>query len=132
MMKTRLAVAIVTNILELAAIALVVLLALPRFGVKLPLWVLVVLMVAWLASSVLTYRKGTRALLLKPVTGLNDMTGCTGKVVKSLTPAGTVRIKGELWDARSEKGSLEEGEGVEVVKQEGLKLVVRKIKDKRY
>jgi membrane-bound ClpP family serine protease len=128
MMRTRLVVAIITNILELAAIALVVLLLLPRFEIRLPLWALFLLWIAWLAFGSFTYRKGTIALLRKPVSGLNDMSGCTGKVVNALAPVGTVRIKGELWDARSEGGRLDAGDEVEVIRQEGLRLVVRRYK----
>jgi membrane-bound ClpP family serine protease len=127
MINIRLIWAIVTNILEEAAIALVVLLGLPRMGVHLSLWTLIILMLGWLVFSVITYRKGSHALLLKPVAGLSNMVGSRGKVVSALSPSGTVRIRGELWDALSVDEPVEEGKEVEVVRREGLKLVVRRL-----
>ncbi len=126
MMTTRLIIAIVTTILEEAAIAAVVLWGLPKLGVDLPIFVLVIIMVAWAAYAVFTYRMGSRALRKKPVAGLIDMVGSKGEVAKRLDPEGLVRIKGELWQAKSDGGNIESGEEVTVVGQEGLKLVVRK------
>ena len=41
-------------------------------------------------------------------------------------PEGMVRIKGELWRAKSASGRMDTGEEVTVVRQDGLKLIVRK------
>ena len=49
------------------------------------------------------------------------MHGLTG-----LAPEGLVRIKGELWKAKSASGSMDIGEKVIVVGQDGLELTVRK------
>jgi membrane-bound serine protease (ClpP class) len=53
------------------------------------------------------------------------MVGSQGKVVSPLDPQGVVRIKGELWKATSAAGRIDTGEEVTVVRQEGLKLIVR-------
>ena len=63
----------------------------------------------------------------KPLPGLSDMVGSKGKVVSALSPSGMVNIRGELWDASPVGTRLEAGVEVEVVGQEGLKLVVRKL-----
>jgi membrane-bound serine protease (ClpP class) len=63
----------------------------------------------------------------KPIPGLANMAGSRGRVVKTLSPNGMVRIKGELWDATSVDGDMEVGEDVEVVRQEGLRLMVKKL-----
>jgi len=126
-MTTRLILAVISTVLEEAALAAIVLVGLPRIGIKLPLVVLITLMVAWGVFSVFTYWIGSRALRKKPVVGLPAMVGGKGKVASPLTPEGFVRIKGELWEAKSAGGEIDTGEEVTVVGQDGLKLVVRKI-----
>ena len=125
-MKGRLIIAIVSTVLEEAALAAGVLWGLPRLGIHIPLWVLIIVMLAWGAYAVITYRMGSRALRRKPVIGLPDMTGSKGKVVNPLAPEGVIRIKGELWVAKSASGEIDTGEDVVVVGQDGLKLAVRK------
>jgi len=121
----RLILAIISTLFEETAIAVIVLWGLPRLGINIPLWGLVVLMVAWLTYTVTTYRMGSRALRKKQIVGLPDMVGTKGKVVSPLAPEGLVRIKGELWVAKSASGEMEPGGEVIVVGQDRLKLVVR-------
>ena len=118
--------AIISTLLEEAAIVAIVRLGLPRFDIEIPLAGLIALMVAWGAYSVTTYRIGSRALSRKPVVGLPAMVGSKGKVVSPLVPEGLVRIKGELWVAKSTSGRIDIGEEVTVIEQDGLKLVVGK------
>jgi len=125
-MKGRLIIAIVSTTLEEAALAAGVLWGLPRLGIHIPLWVLIIVMLAWGAYTVTTYRMGSRALRKKPIAGLLDMVGSEGKVVSPLVPEGLVRIKGELWMAKSASGRMDTGVEVTVVGQNGLKLIVRK------
>ena len=121
----RLILAIISIILEEIAVAAIVLWALPEINVHIPLPVLIVLMVAWGAYSVITYRAGSRALKRKHVVGLPNMVGSKGKVVSPLVPEGLVRIRSELWIAQSASGKMKPGENVIVVGQDSLKLVVR-------
>jgi membrane-bound ClpP family serine protease len=81
-------------------------------------------MVLWLAYSVVTYRAGSRALRRKPVINI-PVIGSNGKVVSPLVPEGLIRIKGELWVAKSAGKKLDVGSEVIVVEQDGLRLVVR-------
>ena len=122
-MSARLILAIVSTLLEEAALGAIVLLGLPRLEIHIPLAGLIVLMVAWGAWSVIIYRIGSRALRRKPL--LPTVVGSKGKVVSPLVPEGLVRIKGELWVAKSADGELDTGVEVTVVEQDGLKLVVR-------
>jgi len=124
-MTGRLVLGIISTILEEAAIVVIVRWGLPEIGVDIPLWGLIILMVVWLAYSVVTYRIGSRALRRKPVVGLPDMVGSKAKVVSPLAPEGLVRIRGELWVAKSAGGEMELGREVIVVGQDSLKLVVR-------
>jgi membrane-bound serine protease (ClpP class) len=63
----------------------------------------------------------------RPVaTGAESMIGAVGRVVRRLEPSGKVRVMGELWDAALEGAeAAAEGEEVEIVRLEGLRLVVR-------
>ena len=125
-MTGRLILAIISTLLEEAALAIIVLLGLPRLGIHIPLPGLIALMVVWLAWSVIIYRMGSVALRRKPLISLPDMVGSRGKVVSPLVPEGLVRIKGELWVAKAAVRELDVGAQVIVVEQDGLKLVVRK------
>lgn len=124
-MTARLILAIVSLILEEAAIAVIVLMGLPRLGINLPLPALIAVMVLWLVYAVVTYRIGSSALRRKPLVSLPDMLGGRGKVVRQLAPEGLVRIKGELWVAKSAGKQIDVGKEIIVVEQDGLKLVVR-------
>jgi membrane-bound ClpP family serine protease len=125
-MSGRLILAIVSTVLEEAAMAAAVLWGLPLLGVHIPLWILIVVMVGWAAYAVFSYRKGSHALRRKPVNGLVNMVGSKGEVVSALAPDGVVRIGGELWAAKSAGGRIKPGEEVTVVEQDRLKLVVHK------
>ena len=125
-MSGRLIIAIVSTSLEEAALAVGVLWGLPKLGIHIPLWVLIIVMLAWGTYTVVTYRMGSRALRRKPVHGLTAMLGSEGKVVSPLVPEGMVRIRGELWVAKSAGGRMDTGEEVVVVGQDGLKLTVRR------
>lgn len=123
-MTGRLILAIISTLLEETAIAVIVLLGLPRLGLYIPLPGLIAVMVLWLAYSVVTYRAGSRALRRKPVINI-PVIGSNGKVVSPLVPEGLIRIKGELWVAKSAGKKLDVGSEVIVVEQDGLRLVVR-------
>jgi membrane-bound serine protease (ClpP class) len=125
-MTTRLIIAIVTTLMEEAALAAVVLWGLPALGINLNVGVLIALMAALAAYAITTYRLGSRALARKPVVGLTDMVGARGRAVSDLAPEGTVRINGELWEAGAEGRKINAGADVVVVGQEGLKLIVRR------
>lgn len=125
-MSVRLILAIVSTLLEEAALAVIVLWGLPQLDIHIPLAGLIAMMVAWGAFSVFTYQMGSRALRRKPVIPLLPMIGSRGKVVSPLDPEGLIKIKGELWVAKSAGERMDTGEEVTVVGQNGLKLIVRK------
>ncbi|MFC1986185.1 NfeD family protein [Chloroflexota bacterium] len=125
-MRARLIMAIISTLLEEIALVAIVLLALPEIGVNISLPGLIALMVVWGAYSVIIYRVGSRALKRKPVVSLPDMVDSTGKVISPLVLEGLVKIKGELWVARSAESNIDVGVKVVVVEQDGLKLVVQR------
>ncbi len=124
-MSGRLIIAIVSTVLEEAALAVGVLWGLPKLGIHIPLWVLIIVMLAWGTYTVVTYRMGSRALRRKPEIVL-PLIDSKGKVVTPIAPEGMVKIKGELWQATSAGESIGIGEEVTVVGQDGLILIVHK------
>jgi len=124
-MTGRLVLAIISTLIEEAAIVAIVRWGLPQINIHIPLWGLIVVMAVWLTYSVTIYRKGSQALRQKQMVGLPDMIGTKGKVVSPLAPEGLVKIKGELWIARLASGEMESGGEIIVVEQDRLKLVVR-------
>lgn len=59
-----------------------------------------------------------------------NVVGAYGRVVKALDPTGTVNVRGELWTATSQDKTLNPGDTVLVIEQEGLQLFVEGVKAK--
>lgn len=127
MMTARLILAIISTALEEVAIYVIWRWLLPELGFELHLGVLIAIMVVWAAFGMALFMFTTRVLKKQALVGLPTMVGSRGKVATSLAPGGLVRIKGELWGAISIDGRLSKGEAIEVVGEDGLKLVVRKV-----
>lgn len=123
-MNGRLIAAIISNIIEEAALVAIVLVGLPEMDINIPLPGLIAMMVAWGALSVVIYRMGSRALRRRPVTGMEAMVGSRGKVVSPLAPEGLVKIGAELWRAKSAGASIDVGHEVTVLSSEGKRLIV--------
>jgi membrane-bound ClpP family serine protease len=126
MKKSRLMLAILATLGEEIALALFILLGLPRLGVNLPVGALVGMMSGIAVYGVTSYRLGSRALKKKPMAGFTDMVGSKGKVIEPLTPKGVIKIGSELWEAEATDCSIHVGESVIVVDRDGLKLRVRR------
>jgi len=126
MTTARLILAIISTSLEEVAIVVIWRWLLPEFGINLPFSVLIGVMVAWAVFAVALFVFTTRTLKKQIVVGLPTMIGSKGKVASSLVPEGLVRIRGELWGATSAEGNIDKDKEVEVVGEDGLKLVVRK------
>ena len=115
---------IVTTVLEGIAVAAVILWLLPKFGINVPLWGLILLIVAFLVYSYLTYHLGKKALERKPVVSAEAIIGSEGKAITALAPEGYVRVCGELWKASATIPAIGKDEEVVVVGIEGLTLFV--------
>ncbi|OFW61979.1 MAG: hypothetical protein A2133_07105 [Actinobacteria bacterium RBG_16_64_13] len=88
--------------------------------------VLVIAALIVLAFFTLVIRKVALATREPHATGTESLVGTTGVVISSLRPLGQVRLHGETWKARTEAGDLLRDEPVEVLRIEGLTLVVRR------
>lgn len=95
----------------------------PYGKVSLPLVVGTALVIGGFFAFVVA--QGLRAQKLQPVTGAESLLGRRGIVRAPLDPDGTVWVAGELWTALADDGPIAEGEQVEVVAVEGLRLRVR-------
>ena len=121
---------IVTSLIWEAMLAVIVLDLLPRFEVYLPLWALIVLMSVLGAYCAVSYWLGKRALDMSPLLSLKTLIGTKCKVEIPLSPRGYIRIRGELWQAKSERDVAARKEVV-VEGVEGMTLLVRPVEKDR-
>lgn len=121
--------AITTSLLEQAALVAVVLWLLPRAAINIPIWGLILMMIALGTYNYINYRLGKKALTKKPIISLDI--GSRGRAATPISPTGYVRINGELWRASS-NSNIDAGEEISVVGIEGMMLLVSSIeKDNR-
>ncbi len=96
--------------------------AAPAVGVN--RW-LVMGMTAFFASVILFVgQRVWEAQRLVVQTGSEALLGATGEVISALDPEGTVRLRGEVWTARTEGDHIQPGGRVRVVRVDGVVLVV--------
>ena len=117
-----LAYALFASLVEQAVLLLVLLRLLPSAGLRVPLWVTVILAALLAGYSVVLTRINMGTLGRKPLRSPD--VGAQGRVVSPLAPRGYVRVGNELWGAVSEGPPIAEGEEVAVVRVEGLRLFV--------
>ena len=127
MTTARLVLAIVSTTAVEAAFFAIWRWVLPEYGINIPLWVLILVMVAWAIFAILDFWFVTHTLKKQTIVGLPTMLTSKGKVASPIAPEGLVQIKGELWQAISAEGDLNIGEEVTVVGEDGLQLVVRRV-----
>ena len=113
-----------TGLLKGAALAAVVLWLLPLWGINIPIWGLILIVITFLCYEIVTFRIGRRALERKPVIWSEALVGCCGKATTPLTPKGYVQVNGELWRALSSDMSINEGDEIVVLELNRLTLRV--------
>jgi membrane-bound serine protease (ClpP class) len=91
--------------------------------------VLIVAALLVLGFFAIVVRAAARAMRRPHATGIESFTGTAGVAISPLAPEGQVRIKGEIWRARTEGDSLVRDDPIEVVRSEGLTLIVRRRKE---
>jgi membrane-bound ClpP family serine protease len=97
---------------------------LPLWGVNIPVWGFILVVVAFLAYEVITFRLGKRALEKKPAIWSEAIVGRFGKATTPLIPHGYVQVDGELWHAVSSGANIDEGDDLVVVEMDRLTLRV--------
>ncbi len=114
--------AIVASLADEVIILAIVILVLSQLGIEMPLWSIIILSLIFLMITLVVYR----ALRKNPQIGFENMIDQSGLAVSPIAPKGTVRIRGELWQAVTNSKNIEEGTEIIVVEQTGLKLTVIK------
>lgn len=107
-----------------AIVLLLVILVLPRLGVRLSLPIIIGIVLVVAGLVLVTHKLVISSFHRKPSTGREGMIGLRGKVVKPLKPVGTIIVKGENWTAKSVDNYIQAGENVEVIEVDGLTLRV--------
>jgi membrane protein implicated in regulation of membrane protease activity len=120
------ALAITTSLLEEAALVAVVLWLLPRVAINIPLWGLIIMMIALGVYNYINYRLGKKALIKKPMISLDI--GSRGRTTTPVSLKGYVRINGELWQASS-NSTIDAGEEITVVGIEGMTLLISPVEN---
>jgi membrane-bound serine protease (ClpP class) len=67
---------------------------------------------------------GLKALRSKPSTGSEGLVGEIGESLSALSPAGQIKIHGEIWNAVAVSGTIPKRARVKVVSMENLTLRV--------
>lgn len=117
---------VLASLADDAAVALLALLILRLLKIQISRWIILALILLFVASIFIMHRLVIPAFHRKPTTGQEGMVGLEGKVIQPLTPDGLVKVKGEYWKASSIDGDIEVGEHVEIVGLDGLVLRVRR------
>ena len=120
---------LVMSLLQEAALVAVVLWLLPGFGINIPLWGLILAIVALGIYGYVGYRLGKSALGRKPI--VSPDIGSRGQVTTTISPKGYVRIRGELWQATSNSVIGTDAEII-VVDIKGMTLLVSPVKNDNY
>jgi membrane protein implicated in regulation of membrane protease activity len=129
-MNARLIIAIITSLLDEAIIVGLILWGLPKLGINIPLWGMILAVIAFAIFAVISFRIGSRVLKRKAMTGFVDMIGMEGKTTTRLMPDGYMKIEGEIWQARAQTGAIQAGKEVSVTGQQGMKLIVQETTSK--
>ncbi len=102
----------------------VVLWLLPRVAINIPLWGLIIMMIAVGVYNHRNYRLSKKALVKKPMIWLDI--GSRGRTTTPISPKGYVRVNGELWQASS-SSTIDADEEITVMGIEGMTLLISPI-----
>ena len=119
-------------LIQLPGIVLVVaaLLAIHYF-VEIPLWVALAVIAVWIIKDIAMF-PFTKDAYSGCISGsASSMLGMKGKVMSTLSPVGSVRVRGEIWQARTDgrQMNIERGQTVQVTGRSGLTLLVEPYRD---
>jgi membrane-bound serine protease (ClpP class) len=99
----------------------------PEVSLRVSWKVILPTVAATTAVFVFAVSAGIRAQLRRPATGSEGLVGEVGVARSPLDPDGQVFVRGEIWRAVSEAGTIAEGERVRVVGLQGLTLKVTRV-----
>ena len=122
--KAYIIINIFTGLLKGAFLLSIVFWLLPLWGIYIPIGGVILVIIAFLAYEIVTFRLGEKALERKPVIWSEAMIGRCGKATTDLTPDGCVQVDGELWRAYSNDTSIIKGDDIVVLEMNKLTLRV--------
>jgi membrane protein implicated in regulation of membrane protease activity len=119
---------IISTVLEELGIFAFLVWILPLFGVSIPVWGIVLILIVFAIYSYIMYRIGHPTISYIGVNSPEQIIGSIGIVENWLVSKGYVRVRGELWKSISCESNLKKGEEVMITEMDGLTLtIVRKI-----
>jgi membrane-bound ClpP family serine protease len=125
-MNIKLLLFIVVSLADEAILLAIIMLVLGQLGIEMPPWFIILLGLLFLVITLVIYR----SLGNSPQLGFDNMIGQNGFAVNPIAPKGTVRIRGELWQAVTKSTHIEAGAEIVVLERTGLNLtVLKKIQD---
>ena len=90
--NARLILTILVSLIDEAIIILIIFFVLSLFGIEMPLWLIITLVLVLSALTFVVYR----ALSKKPLLGFESMIGKSGMTVSPIARKGTIKIGNEL------------------------------------
>ncbi len=121
------------TLLQIPVLALIVLiLIMIQQWVELPAWFTWGLISIWIIKDVAFFPLTWRAYDWDHAGEANSMVGRQGVVQERLSPAGSVRVHGELWQARlmADGSPIDKGAVIQVREIRGLTLLVEQVTEK--
>jgi membrane protein implicated in regulation of membrane protease activity len=121
------------TLLQIPVLALIVIILIViQQWVELPTWFTWGLVIVWVIKDVALFPLTWRAYDWDHAGEANSMVGRQGVVQERLSPVGSVRVHGELWQARlmREGSPIDKGEVIQVREIRGLTLFVEQVTEK--
>jgi len=119
-LNPRILVAIVASLIDEIVLVVAVVWILPSLGIAVPLWLVIILAILFLASGAWTLV----VVRKRPNLGFENQLGVKALAVTRIGKKGLVRIGRENWAARTEGQEIEPGTRIVVVGQNALILMV--------
>ncbi len=117
---------IIIFLLDDAAALLLIILLLRFMRIQIPLPIVILIAILVGAFVFIVHKAVIPDFRRRPVTGQEGMIGLEGRVIKTLTPIGTVIVGGEYWRAKSVNGNIGVDESVKIVGVDRLTLKVKR------
>ena len=111
-------------LLDEAAVVVLVILILRFLKIEIPLPVTIIGALLLGAFVFVIHKAIIPTFHKKQITGAEGLIGREGKVIEPLVPVGLIRVKDEYWKAKSTGINIAAGEKVEILRRDGLTLVV--------
>jgi membrane protein implicated in regulation of membrane protease activity len=109
-------------------ILLIIALAVFNKFIKVPIWLMVVIISVWIAKDIALFQKVWKAYDSNHPSQMELLIGMDGIVMDQLDSVGYVKVKGELWKAEitDPRFPVKKGDKIKVNGVKGMKLTVER------